>query len=261
MLLFNFLLNVVLGSKKKVNKAICIFNTYKNQQAADDGWGTLPGANQDRFTIRKMLEHHYDIAEMTDQDDIEHCVIKIMRQWQHEKINRLHFHFSGHGMFNQTVQTNASLQDVVESRTPVGECLVGNNGEQGLCAVLKIQYLLTQFNANIITLTLDCCRSLDRPQTRQKVQSAKLPKISNEGWLRIATVYSSCKTRPAYDQSSFSTELSRVIRVAKGGRIPINKIAKLVNESWRKDGLNHQYCNIDRIEGGKLDWDELYWPL
>ena len=241
--------------------AICIFNTYQNQQAAADGWGALPGANQDRVAIRSMLENNYDIAEMADQDDIEDCVIKIMRRWQHVKIHRLHFHFSGHGIFNQTVQTNDSQYDEVDSRTPFGECLLGNNGDQGLCSVLSIQKLLTQFNADIITLTLDCCRSLDRPQTRQRVKLAKLPVISNEDWLRIATVYSSCKTRPAFDQTSFSNELSKVINSTKGGRIPIGKIAKSVNESWRKEGLNYQYCNIDRIEGGLLDWDKLYWPL
>jgi len=249
------------GFQKKVNIAICIFNTYDNQLAKDDGWGTLPGAMQDVATIRGMLENDYNIAEMTDQDDIEHCVVQMLRQWQDVKIGRLHFHFSGHGIFNQTVQINDSQRDEVDSGTPFGECILGNNGDQGLCSILRIQNLLTQFNADIITLTLDCCRSLDRPQTRQRVKLAKLPVISNDDWLRIATVYSSCKTRPAFDQTSFSNELSRVISSTKGGRIPINKIAKLVNESWRKDGFNHQYCNIERIEGGKLDWDKLYWPL
>ena len=89
--------------------------------AAADGWSPLPGANQDRATIREMLEKDYDMAEMKDQEDIEHCVINLLRQWQHEKINRLHFHFSGHGIFNQTVQTKNSEYDVVDSRTPFGE--------------------------------------------------------------------------------------------------------------------------------------------
>ena len=254
-------MDIFLDSQIKFYKAICIFNTYQNQQAAADGWDAIPGANQDRETIRRMLEKDYDIAEMIDQDDILYCVINLRRQWQSEKIHRLHFHFSGHGIFNQTVETNDSQYDEVDSRTPFGECLLGNNGDQGLCSVLSIQKLLTQFHTDVITLTLDCCRTLDRPQTRQRVKLAKLPVISNEDWLRIATVYSSCKTRPAYDQTSFSNELSRVISSTKGGRIPINKIAKLVNESWRKNGINYQYCNIERIEGGKLDWDELYWPL
>ena len=249
-------MDIYLDSQIKVNKAIGIFNTYQNQQAAADGWDAIPGANQDRITIRRMLENHYDIVEMVDQYDIEYCVQKMLSQWLHEKIDRLHFHFIGHGIFNQTAEIN----ETQDSRTPFGECLLGNNGHQGLCSVLSIQKLLTQFKADIITLTLDCCRSLSRGQTRQRVKLAKLPVISNEDWLRIATVYS-YKARHAVDQTSFSNVLSRVISSAKDGRIPINKIAKLVNESWRKDGINNQYCNIERIEGGKLDWDKLYWPI
>ena len=187
--------------------------------------------------------------------------MEMLREWKHKKINRLHFHFSGHGLYNQTIETNDSKHDVVDSSTPFGECLLGNNGDISLCSVLRVQNLLTQFNAKTITLTLDCCRTLDRPQketTRQRVKLAKLPIISNEDWKKIATIHSASKTQPAYDQNSFSKELSKVIH--KKGRIPINDIAKLVNESWEKQGLKQQYCNIDRTEVGD-NWDKLYWPM
>ena len=174
--------------------------------------------------------------------------MEILREWQHEKINRLHFHFSGHGIFNQTVQISDSTKDEVDSSTPFGECLLGNDGDENLCSIRRIQNLLTLFNANTITLTLDCCRTLDRPQkTRQRVKLAELPRISNENWLKIATIYSSCKTLPAYDTNSFSKELSKVINRKR--RIPINQIAKLVNESWLKQGLKLQFCNIERTFG------------
>ena len=178
---------------------------------------------------------------------------------QDEKIDRLHFHYSGHGIFNQTVETNNSNHKVLHSETTFGPCIVGNNGDKSLCSILTIQSLMARANADIRTLTLDCCRDLDRPRSRHKVKLAKLPVISTEDWKRIATIYSTCLTQTARDRRSFSQELCKVIRSTKYGRVAFKQIAKLVNESWHKDGLTSQLCNIDLREVGD-NWDKVYWP-
>ena len=252
--------NIIVGFSKEVNKAILIFNEYDDQEAISDGWIFLPGVKDDRRIWKNFLENRYDIVEGVNLNDIEKFVRDLLPQWQDEKIDRLHFHFSGHGIFNQTIHAQISDQGTSSTRasdTPFGECLLGNNGDKGLCSILEIQKLLTDFHPNIITVTLDCCRTLDRPKCR--IELAKLPKVDNEDWKKIATIYASCLTQPAYD-TRFSKELEKVVASTKSGRIPINKIARCVNESWHKKGFNAQVCTHAIVEIGD-NWDKLFFPL
>ena len=170
-----------MGSTTKVNRAICIFNNYSNAQAQLEGWGELPGVKSDMRTMTRMLEKHYDIVTLIDKEDIELCIKRLLDQWKDEYINRLHFHFSGHGFYNQTVDAERNEFDEVDSSqsiTPIGECVVGNNGQKGLCSILQIQHLLSRANAEKITITLDCCRSLDRElgRTRERIKLIPMPK-------------------------------------------------------------------------------------
>ena len=146
-----------------MNKAICIFNTYNDEP---DGWLNIPGVIGDIDKMTKMLEEHYEVVTMTNQDAIDICVARILVRWKDLDINRLHFHFSGHGINNQTVEIHRNEFDEIDSPTPTGECLVGKNGDSDLCSVLDIQNLLTLLNPERITITLDCCRVLDRERKR-----------------------------------------------------------------------------------------------
>lgn len=188
---------------------------------------------------------------------------KFLDQWKDDHINRLHFHFSGHGFYNQTVDVQRNEFDEVDSAkstTPIGECVVGNNGRDGLCSILQIQYLLSRIKAEKITITLDCCRSLDRElgKTRERVKLVPMPKVDKNNWLRIATIQGSCKTLPAYDINSFTKELFIVLN-QHNGRILIEKMDEIVNNSWYIKGIN-QLCQMEIIKVGN-NWKDLYWPI
>ena len=244
-----------------VNKAICIYNTYHDERAKADRWDTLPGVIGDMTKMTKMLEEgHYDVRNEINQDNIENCIARVLWQWKDEKINRLHFHFSGHGIHNQTVETHRNDLDEVDSSTPIGECLVGNMGDRGLCSVLRIQELLTYLDPDRITISLDCCRTLDRPRekTRERVKLAEMPRIEKHHWRKIATIQASCKTLPSYDMMSFTNELLSVYNRHKG-HIPIDKMDELVNNSWYERGID-QLCQMEIVRVGD-NWKNLYWPI
>ena len=67
-----------------------------------------------------MLIKDYDIEEVTNQNDIEECLRDISKKWSDETIHRLHFHFSGHGSINQTVNTKGI--------SPGWDCIIGDGG-------------------------------------------------------------------------------------------------------------------------------------
>ena len=261
-----------------MNKAICIFNTYNNAQANLEGWGNLPGVQGDIRAMTRMLEKNYEIVTLIDQEDIEISILRILCQWTDESIrmsgqamtdgrrdiNRLHFHFSGHGFYNQTVETDGSENKYPshssQSNTPIGECLVGNKGRRCICSILQIQHLLARTAAEKITITLDCCRSLDRElgKTRERVKLIPMPKIDKRDWLRMVTIQGSCKTLPAHDINSMTKELHRVLN-RHNGRIPIEKMDELVNNSWYVKGID-QLCQMEIVKLGG-NWKGLYWPL
>ena len=63
-----------------------------------------------------MLIKDYDIEEVTNQNDIEECLRDISKKWRDETIHRLHFHFSGNGIMDQTfVKAFNTNQDFMES--------------------------------------------------------------------------------------------------------------------------------------------------
>lgn len=209
-----------------------------------------------------MLEKKYDVVVKTNQKYIEICVMSILQKWQHEKIRRLHFHYSGHGINNRIVNIpKATIDnfhyDEVDSSSIIGECMVGSNGDKGLCAVLTVQKLLTILKPEVITMTLDCCRNQNRSQSKsQLIKLPELPTITSDDWSKMATLSSTCQTLTSSDFASLSNELEKVHR--SEGRIKISEMAKKVNESWEKSGIS-QRCKMDYVQLPK--WDELYWPL
>ena len=213
--------------------------------------------------MNQILKDDYEIVNRVDLTDIMRFLRDLKVKWQHENFDRLFFHFSGHGIYNQTISVrkpNLDAHNTAESDTPIGECLVGNNGNDGLVSILDVQKLLSEFPAQKITMTLDCCRSLDRPKGQiLQIKLAPLPEVDHENWKKLATIYASCLTQPAYD-TRFCTELNQVLKATKTGRIRVNQIAMLVNESWDKKGCKGQYCIHSILEVGK-NWEEIYFPF
>ena len=208
-----------------------------------------------------MLIKDYDIEEVLNQNDIEECIVDILRKWKgEENIRRLHFHFSGHGIINQTYEPDDTDQ-VMDADTPTWHCLVGNNGDSSLHSVHQIKHLLNQANPDFITITLDCNRSLDhlRQNPRKRFSFGKLPiKLPQDNWPKMATIYSTCDSQASYDENSFSKELWKVYQ-EQDHHIPITKVAKLVNDSWGNRMVN-QVCTMEIINIGD-NWKNKYWPV
>ena len=145
--------------------------------------------------------------------------------------------------------------------TPTWHCLVGNNGDSSLYSINQIKHLLKQANPEFITITLDCNRSLDhlRQNPKKRFAFGKLPiKLPQIRSVNIVTLYSNCDTQDLYDENSFSKELWKVYQ-EKEHHIPINKMAKLVNDSWGNRRVNH-VCTMEIFNIGEL-WKNKYWPV
>ena len=249
--------------------AICVFNRYNNTKAYNDGWLPLPGVSEDERVIREMLRTDYVMEILTNQEDISSSIIDLKLKWKDQNIGRLHFHFSGHGIINQTI--DAVKMDpnvnVFTSNTPFGHCLVGDDGDCHLTSVLDIKHHLNEFNSESITITLDCCRDLDRP--RQKVELAKQPTIGPESWYKMATFYATCETIPSRDRFSLSQALYQVHK-KRNKCIPILEMDKEVNDYWKanmelqkriaKGTVKKQYCMRELVQEGD-NWKCETWPV
>ena len=65
--------------------------------------------------------------------------------------------FSGHGVYNKDI-------DVEDKKAlgPHGECVVGTNYACTLSSVHDITLELLKLDTDLITMTLDCCREVNR---------------------------------------------------------------------------------------------------
>ena len=65
--------------------------------------------------------------------------------------------FKGHGTDNGKIEVNNG-----KAETPAGECLVEAGYSNKLLSIHDLKVCLLEFNADRITLTLDCCRNFSR---------------------------------------------------------------------------------------------------
>merc|ERR1719167_514793 len=83
-------------------KAICIFNDYKTLKT--DQWGPLNGVADDRICFKTMLKNYEKVEVGANVVNIKEFVHKTIQKWKDEKVSRLHFHYSGHGISNKLVK-------------------------------------------------------------------------------------------------------------------------------------------------------------
>jgi len=248
------------------NKAILIFNDYDNKEAKGDGWPQLLGVANDKVVMRHMLRNDYDILEIVNERNFFQFIDEKTTRWRGEKMRRLHFHFSGHGILNTDIDAFQTKELVMKGKAPIGHCLVGNEGEKDIVSVWKVKYFLTQFDAEKITLSLDCCRSFLQSQrgkkielSSEKVEPRSFTDIPTKDWERMFTIYSTCTSNPSFDDNSLSQELWRVYQ-NKNERIAIKDMAEIVNTSWHKRNIHNQRCTAEMV---KVDgnWNDEFWPL
>lgn len=264
-----------------MNKALCIFNSYENEPACQE-WGKLFGTKRDLKQIKILFEKDYDLTIKEDVVDIMTCVNEYLKdvKKKNEKVKRLHFLFSGHGVYNQelVIDTDDAVDTTIKCPTPMGECIVGNEGK--LCSIRYIQGILANMiNPDKIVIMLDCCQSLtvETKLTHEQaytIQTPDLFKIKENNWKKMATIQATCFTREASDGDSMVGALFNMI--IKDGqiknRILIRKMDKLVNEYWenmeeeqKDDGVKAsdrqtQRCKVDILRC-KENWENEYWPM
>ena len=228
-----------------MNKAICVFNDYSH-----DHNNFLPGVAEDKKRIRTMLtEGGYDIEEVTNENDIEKSVVNISQKWKDQAIDRLHFHFSGHGSINQTVNTKGI--------SPGWDCIIGDDGT--LIPIHRMKCLLAQLKPEKLTIILDCCRNFERSKKYISTNTflQELQEIPISDWKNMVTFYSTPVSNTTLDTNSFSKELWKLYG-EKNHHIPVTKIASLINKSW-SDREVDQICTSEIFEVNN-NWKGIFWP-
>ena len=196
-----------------------------------------------------------------------------------KEINRLHFHFSGHGVYNAKVLLEDSKKlktETEETETPNGNCIVGTTGELFSVHDLKVKLLGNALKPRVetrgskvtvktITITLDCCNELRRRDLRGESEEKPKPKerqlklkhqdiISISDQMKIAVMNCAPEGHYVHDNDSFTKKLSAVTK--KGAKsLSISELIREVNEIWNEDAKACQLAHID-----SYGWKNFYWP-
>jgi len=275
--------NSTRGSKKKLEngvKAMQISNANIGLKVAliiingdynKSDYSTLNGVVEDGKKMKEMLWRYDDVVLLNDVTDIAEAVSDFYKRQRatFKTIERLHFHYSGHGVENANIEIDPHACTVEEDRityhslTPSGGCMVGCSGE--LYSVHDLKQELLKCSPQTFTLTLDCCRSTGqstgqkrgKDHHKQYVSLRNMTAISDEDQIKIATIHGTSDLHPANDSDSFTKELYSVY-VSEKHEIEILKIVSKVNESWMNRGIR-QYCKLDFLDVG-INWKFYVWP-
>ena len=237
-----------------------------NQKYESEDLDDLPKVAEDAKMMKEMLSSHdYEIELYPDVEEIGNQLEKFQQNVAGREIDRLHFHFSGHGVHNARIQLEPDelermkergQSDTKTTKTPVGRCLVGTTGK--LYSVHDLKRKLLECGSTKITITLDCCRTQHRGlQKRRSVklkEKLPLPIAEQE---KIAVISGALDLHPIDDKWSLTKEL---YEVSDAGTTPILliEIAKKVNASWKRKGIE-QRSKIDLLEDGE-NWAGYMWP-
>ena len=117
------------------------------------------------------------MTTVTDTADIKTEVERFAKQNPNQGV--IHFHYSGHGEHNATIEVNqekVSLMAKIKGKgksdkmqttdTPVGDCLVGTSGK--LFPVSDLKHILLKSNPEKVIISLDMCRNRTRKKRNKK---------------------------------------------------------------------------------------------
>ena len=133
---------LILNSQYKCKKRLCKTKCKCKQKFKD-----LPGVKSDGHKMKKMLSS-YKIKSKENSEDIPATLKQFLVEVKGEKVRRCHFHFSGHGVFNEEKNNKWKAE--------VGQCIVGSSGE--LFSETDPKNSLLECHPDKITITYDCCR-------------------------------------------------------------------------------------------------------
>ena len=249
---------------------IFVNSVYKNPL-----YSNLKGVKDDGDMMEKMLKNSYSksskrihIVSNEDTNDIREKLqeLKECPDIKGKQIQRLHFHFSGHG---------------VHDRIEGDNCLVGSGVGSKLLSEIDLKNILLEWNSQEITMTVDCCRG--SATLRGKGLYGDAGKVENlvSGWRmlshncgqskdlgavskvsnmeKIFTLYATENKHTASDANSLTRELNKV---TKEGENPILIIglSKAVNDSWKNRGIDDQTSTNHWVQKGD-NWANCLWPV
>lgn len=238
------------------NVALVVLNdTY-----TDDKYPTLQGVIEDGDMLEKMLEG-YEKTVVKNEDDIFKAIRDFKEKHQDLNVERMHFHFSGHGSRNAKISAKKE-KDNFNSITPDGTCIIGAKGRP--TSIHDLKHKLLELRAEKIVMILDCCRSVSRQardggeETEEiEVKLWNREAIPIEDQEKIAVLYGSVDGHTISDDRSFTKELYRVTKNGSNS-IPILELANKVNESWEKWKIR-QRCIENIVKVGD-NWSHFNWP-
>ena len=125
--------------------------------------------------------------------------------------------------------------------------------------MFDVNEVLLSLKPDVLTITLDCSREIfsDREMDSEGIK-VHHRKHAPEAKKIMATFYSTYEGNCSSDFDSLSKELYKVYQDVNH-RIPILKLAELVNDSWQDRNVN-QYCTEDLVKVGG-NWKNEFWPL
>ena len=155
-------------AEEQENLAILIFNWEYN------GRENLPGVRRDKEALEELLSTYTQVP-VNNADNVLQELKYVVEDMKDQEFDRVHFHFSGdyflkkvfrrlkpliagHGIYNREIEVDPGKKAV----GPHGECVIGTSFAFNLSSVHDIKLELLKLNANRITVTLDCCRTVMR---------------------------------------------------------------------------------------------------
>ena len=140
----------------------------------------LPGVVNDEIELTELLKH-YQKKVFNSSKNVLDDLQEILEDCKQKKFERIHFHFSGrkhithfanqepfsgHGKDATRVLTsqtdNNDEDDLLKAQTASGECVLGTGASSIATSIHDIKVELNKMNAEKITMTLDCCRTVLR---------------------------------------------------------------------------------------------------
>jgi len=221
------------------NMAVLVLNSnYKNQR-----YKNLKGVVRDGYLMEKMLDN-YKINKYENKD-LRFVLDDLKEKLKDNTIKRLHFHYSGHGIWNEE-----------REKAQPGLCLIGTGQDSLFFSVAELKQELSGLNAESIILTLDCCRSTNPRYPRGVEGMAN--NVATDAATKMFVLFATLEYRGADDDASFTKELSNVTNKGEAP-IDIDNIANKVNDSWYARGSS-QLCQDDYVKLGN-NWKGFLWPV
>eukprot|EP00092_Neocalanus_flemingeri_P007908 GFUD01008534.1.p1 GENE.GFUD01008534.1~~GFUD01008534.1.p1 ORF type:complete len:835 (+),score=179.70 GFUD01008534.1:45-2549(+) len=243
----------------------------------------LANPEKDGELMEKLLKDggYQNPVLVQNEEDME-SVVKDFIEKQKEPLERFHFHYSGHGTYNDTVPLDKhnytkrltadrefeSVFATQRNSVSYGDCMIGSSGN--LYLVVDLIRDLLKLKCARWTVTLDMCRnevedtrgssvneSIKTGDSIRKVKLRPQEPIPDCHLHQIAIFHGTSEMHVARDYQSFTVELDTVLR-SNNLYLPFLEIPSKVNKNWNQRNVR-QRSKVDAVEVGD-NWKTFYWP-